>query len=325
MRNTKLTVIMYHYVRDLKHSRYPAIKGLDTELFQGQLDYLQKHYRVVRMEDVAEAAISGKDLPDHAVLLTFDDGYSDHFMTVFPILRNRGLQGSFFAPVKALTENTVLDVNKIHFILASAEDHVIVKRIQDLLEKYQEQFGLDGFGYYYQKLARPSRFDPASVIFIKRLLQSELPLEARKQITTDLFRETVGIDEQAFSRELYMNREQMRCMIADGMHIGAHGFDHFWLGTLSPEQQRFEIEKSVGFLKELYGDRPSLLTMCYPYGNYNEDTLQLMREYGFQAGFTVEVKVADLSRDNIFTLPRLDTNDIPKRSDVLVNDWYYKS
>ena len=36
----KLTVIMYHYVRDLKHSRYPDIKGLQVEEFRGQIQYL---------------------------------------------------------------------------------------------------------------------------------------------------------------------------------------------------------------------------------------------------------------------------------------------
>lgn len=29
----KLKIAMYHYVRDLKYSRYPEIKGLDYKLF----------------------------------------------------------------------------------------------------------------------------------------------------------------------------------------------------------------------------------------------------------------------------------------------------
>lgn len=41
--------IMYHYVRDLKNSEYPTIKGLDKELFEKQLAYLLEHYTPVRM------------------------------------------------------------------------------------------------------------------------------------------------------------------------------------------------------------------------------------------------------------------------------------
>ncbi len=35
--NKKFSVVMYHYVRDLKNTRYPAIKGLDLQLFKEQL------------------------------------------------------------------------------------------------------------------------------------------------------------------------------------------------------------------------------------------------------------------------------------------------
>lgn len=37
----KLTIAMYHYVRDLKYSRYPEIKGLDYKLFKQQIHFLQ--------------------------------------------------------------------------------------------------------------------------------------------------------------------------------------------------------------------------------------------------------------------------------------------
>lgn len=51
----KLTVVMYHYVRDLKHSRYPEIKGCDVRLFKEQVKFLQKHYNFVTVEQVIGA------------------------------------------------------------------------------------------------------------------------------------------------------------------------------------------------------------------------------------------------------------------------------
>jgi len=114
MNNKKLTVVMYHYVRDLKNSRYPGIKGLQIELFREQIMFLKKHYNFVTVEQVIDAYHSGssKNLPDHPVLLTFDDAYKDHFDYVFPFLYHHKIQGAFYAPVKAITQNTVLDVNK---------------------------------------------------------------------------------------------------------------------------------------------------------------------------------------------------------------------
>lgn len=59
MRETRLTIIMYHYIRDLKKSRHPRIKGLDIYLFKEQLEYLKKHYNFVTIEQII-AAFDGK-------------------------------------------------------------------------------------------------------------------------------------------------------------------------------------------------------------------------------------------------------------------------
>jgi peptidoglycan/xylan/chitin deacetylase (PgdA/CDA1 family) len=307
-----LTVVMYHYVRDLAHSRYPAIKGLDIELFKGQIAYLKKHYQFVTVEQVVASYESGEPLPEQAVLLTFDDAYIDHFTNVFPILYENKIQGAFFPPVKAITQHTVLDVNKIHFIIASAANvQLLLDEIKRLLQKYSEEYSLQPYDYYFSKLAVASRFDPKEVIFIKRLLQVELEETVRNRITDDLFRKFVSTDEGAFSRELYMNTEQLRCMAQCGMHIGSHGYDHYWLGSLTKEKQEYEIEQSRKFLNNIYSDN-YMFTMCYPYGNYNADTLDILRRSGCYLGFTTEVRVAT-NEDSPLTIPRLDTNDLPKR------------
>ena len=51
----KLYVVMYHYVRDLSHSRYPQIKGLDLLLFREQIKYLKEVFHVITMEEVIAA------------------------------------------------------------------------------------------------------------------------------------------------------------------------------------------------------------------------------------------------------------------------------
>ena len=43
---SNITIIMYHYVRDLKKSKYSEIKGLDINLFKEQVYYLNKHYNM---------------------------------------------------------------------------------------------------------------------------------------------------------------------------------------------------------------------------------------------------------------------------------------
>lgn len=326
MANNNFTVIMYHYVRDLKNSRYPNIKGLSIDLFKEQIGFLKKHYHFVSAEQVIDACCNNQSLPEHAVLLTFDDAYVDHFINVFPILEKEHIQGAFYPPVKAVTEHTVLNVNKIHFILASTQDEDFPKLLNEvrvLLDFYQDEYHLLPYGVYVEKLAIANRFDPKEVIFIKRLLQVELEESVRKIITDTLFEKIVGINESAFSRELYMSIDQIKCMVDCGMHIGSHGYDHYWLGSLPKEKQEFEIKKSIEFISAVGGDINSW-SICYPYGDYNDDTISLLKENGCKLGFTTRVEVASLDEDGdvVFKLPRLDTNDLPKSRDAKVNNWY---
>jgi peptidoglycan/xylan/chitin deacetylase (PgdA/CDA1 family) len=313
---------MYHFVRELERSRYPAIKGLSVEGFRGQLEYIRRHYNVIRMEQVIAAVQGNTDaLPPRALLLTFDDGYSDHYLNVLPILDELGWQGSFFPPAKAVVEHRVLDVNKIHFVLASVWDpREIVQFIFAELDRNRERLGLEANGYYYEKLTGDSRYDTPDVTFIKRILQRELPEAFRAELTDQLFRQYVSADEAAFSAELYMNVDQLRYLVRTGMFVGSHGYDHYWLNTLMPAEQAREIELSLQFLAGI-GVDITRWVMCYPYGGYDAGLLQILREHGCVLGLTTEVAIADLTQCDPLTLPRLDTNDLPKRGDVPLSDW----
>jgi peptidoglycan/xylan/chitin deacetylase (PgdA/CDA1 family) len=307
----KVTIVMYHYVRELVHSRYPNIKGLSLEKFNGQLDYLLKNYQFITTEQLVDHLYKGKSLPENAALLTFDDAYIDHFNHVFPILNRKGIQGSFYPPVQAIIEKKVLDVNKVHFILASVDDTTqLLNEIKIWLAEHPEIYHERSFHSLYAEYARANRFDPEEVIFIKRLLQMALPENVRLILTDYLFRLFIGIEESAFSRELYMNEEQIGCLIRNGMHIGSHGYAHYWLGTLPYEKQLDEIQRSKKQLLE-WGVDSNYLTMCYPYGNYNNDTLNILEKEDFKLAFCTQVGVADTKKDERFTLPRLDTVDLP--------------
>ncbi|MHC1759643.1 MAG: hypothetical protein AB9917_09050 [Negativicutes bacterium] len=66
---SNVTVIMYHYVRELEYSRYPGIKGLSLQFFIEQIEYLQRNYNIVAMEEVIDAFAGTAELPPKAALL----------------------------------------------------------------------------------------------------------------------------------------------------------------------------------------------------------------------------------------------------------------
>ena len=313
---SKLYVAMYHYTRDLANSRYPKIKGLDYALFKEQIDFFAEHFNVVTMEQVIEAWNSpNASLPDKAMLLTFDDGYVDHYLAAFPVLKAHHMQGSFFMPAKTFTENILLDVNKIHFILASA-DHIetLMEDVIRELDYYRaEGYDLPDNESLIELYAKANRFDNKETVFVKRILQTAIAEDVRNLIAGKLFEKYVRIPEDKFARELYMNRDQIKCMRDEGMFIGLHGYDHYWLGNLPQDKMQQDIDKSLEIMDEFIDCKRWV--MNYPYGSNNEDVLKYIGQKGAVLGMTTEVRIADTETDNRFLIPRLDCNDFPPKSE----------
>ncbi len=307
-----LTIVMYHYVRDLAKSRYPEIKGLTVETFRSQLEYLASNYTVVGMDQVVQAAQGREELPGNAALLTFDDGYIDHFVTVFPILREMKMRAAFFPVPLAIREGRVLDVNKIHFVLNAVKDKVaLAEDVRRHISDLKVDYDLESPALYWDEYARASRFDPPEIVFVKRVLQKGLPQAARARIADELFKEYVSSDEAEFASELYMSMDQLREMHDCGMHIGSHSYSHPWLDTLSPEAQSEEIQESLQFLRELGQDGRNW-TMCYPYGAHNDGLIERLSQTGCAVGLTTRSAAADMGRDHPLRLPRFDATEIPR-------------
>jgi peptidoglycan/xylan/chitin deacetylase (PgdA/CDA1 family) len=305
-----LTIVMYHYVRPIKASIFPRIKGLELEGFKRQLDFLEERYTIVSSDQIITAISGGKNLPPNACWLTFDDGYKDHFKYVLPELLKRNLSGAFFPPRIAIETNTMLNVNSIHHILACNNN------IKDLINELHGACLAHGFeesflSSLYEENALPNRWDNADIIYFKRMLQYLLPEDERTSITASLFKKYIGITESEFSSELYMNLREVRQMINSGMYVGSHGSQHHWLDKISIKDQRRDIQDSLSFLESV-GAPTKQWIMCYPWGAYNNDTLSTLRETGALIGLTTEVRKANILRDEPLTLPRFNTNDFPQ-------------
>ena len=316
MQNNSVLIVMYHYIREIKDSRFPDIKGLEVDHFKHQVKYLIRNYQPISAFDLIDAIKGTKKLPTDAVLLTFDDGYLDHFTSVFPILEEAGISGCFFPCAKSVLENKVLDVNKIHFTLSSVTDKtLLVEAINEQIRYYSKEFNLKTIEEYWLKLGKPSRYDSSDVMYIKRMLQVELPESLRNLISDKLFKEFVTDNEVSFSKELYMNLDQIRCMNRHGHYFGSHGYNHSWLNDLDSTKQAKEIQLSLEFLRMINPKMKDWI-MCYPYGGYDESLISILQSSGCVAGLTTKAEVSDLIKHNRFSLPRLDTNDLPKNADA---------
>ncbi len=302
---------MYHYVRDLGTSSNKGINGLDVKNFLSQLKFLKSKYNIINPFEIHEIVKKRKNFRANDCWLTFDDGYLDHFKYVFPILSKLKINASFFPPVITTKQNQVLDVNKIHFILAKCKNK---NEIFDQIKKkynYYRDGKLDSFQSILKRVKYNNRYDDKITIYIKQLLQSFLPLNIRKKICNQLFKKYVSHDTKSFAKKLYMNLSQIQELHKAGNEIGLHGYNHYWLGRLKKEDQNKEIKNSIKFWKKnkLINDN---FTMCYPYGNYNKSTLEILKRNNCLIGLSTKVGPVPIKKYKAYELPRFDTNDFPQ-------------
>ena len=93
-RANSLRVLAYHKVSDQR----PNIIAVGTSLFRQQQEYLAANYRVISPDELADHLEFGTLLPDKAVLLTFDDGYTSVFRHAHPVLKEIGHRAIMFVP-----------------------------------------------------------------------------------------------------------------------------------------------------------------------------------------------------------------------------------
>ena len=68
----------------------------DGRAFERHLDYIVRRMNPVSLEHVIDAIQRGTRLPNHAVLVTFDDGHRTVLDVAAPMLHERGIQGVAF-------------------------------------------------------------------------------------------------------------------------------------------------------------------------------------------------------------------------------------
>lgn len=99
MRRIHVPILMYHYVSPLPPDADDIRRDLTVlpDVFERQLVYLANEgYQTISLYQLYDALMNGAPLPPRPIILTFDDGYIDHYQYVFPALQRHGMTGTFF-------------------------------------------------------------------------------------------------------------------------------------------------------------------------------------------------------------------------------------
>lgn len=84
--SVELPVIMYHGI-----SKVSTLTGdyvITPDEFESDLKYLKNNgYTTILSSELEQFVLSGRPLPDKAIMLTFDDGYYNNYLYAYPLLK----------------------------------------------------------------------------------------------------------------------------------------------------------------------------------------------------------------------------------------------
>lgn len=91
--NVRIPILMYHSISDTDPNNGLLVP---PEMFDEQMAWLEENgFTAMTMDEAMESMTTGK-VPKRPVVITFDDGYADNYVSAFPSLKNHNMKGTFF-------------------------------------------------------------------------------------------------------------------------------------------------------------------------------------------------------------------------------------
>lgn len=90
--NEPFTILVYHSFSNGDTNPF----SIDYRLFEKQLMFLKKHYRILRLGDVIKKLKTGEPLEKKTLCITIDDGFLDNYNVAYPILKRHALPATIF-------------------------------------------------------------------------------------------------------------------------------------------------------------------------------------------------------------------------------------
>lgn len=156
-------VLMYHKV-DPHTPPGPVGRSLTLApaTFEAQLAWLRAHaIRTLTMNDLADALRRGEH-PHNAVVLTFDDGYSDAADVVTPLLRKYGDRASFYVSAGFVGDGRHAGWGQLRAMRAAGMEigchgtrHLDLSRVSPSAAAHEVDHCIDALTRY---LARPTTY-----------------------------------------------------------------------------------------------------------------------------------------------------------------------
>jgi peptidoglycan/xylan/chitin deacetylase (PgdA/CDA1 family) len=277
----KFLVLCYHRIG---MKGIPLFSELPPALFEAQMRYLRRRYRVLSLDDLCQEMENPSQRGD-AVAVTFDDGYRDLHTHALPVLRKYQIPATIFLPVVSIETGQVPWYDRVFLALK-------------IFPKDELKMVLDR-PRHFQLVSRKARLETAAEII--QYLRT-LPDDRRREYCAALEEQVILPQEEL--RDRMLTWDQIRAMCREGITFGSHTMTHPAVSRLTESQLESELGESKRALENRIGS--PAVHFAYPFGkpaDCGTAALPFLVRNGYRSAATT-VEGVNEPGDNCFALRR---------------------
>jgi peptidoglycan/xylan/chitin deacetylase (PgdA/CDA1 family) len=245
--------------------------------FRQQLRLLRDRYNVISPEEFLHWCEAGGELPQHAVMLTCDDGLRNSLSGMLPILQEFGFKCLFFVTGASLSPTpTMLWYEELYLMFLAVPGILALELPEIGLQCKASQ--PEKRSLWWQVVRKLSQIDLHHRKTMLETVRMQLGLGERWDAEYE--------DSMLKQRFLTLNLAELRQLAAVGMCIGAHTLSHPLLAVSSPETAWREISESKQALEKNLAQE--IWALAYPFGDSSSVTsreFQMAEQAGFKSAF----------------------------------------
>jgi peptidoglycan/xylan/chitin deacetylase (PgdA/CDA1 family) len=303
-------ILMYHRVAEVDLD--PWSLCVTPKHFAEHLEVLRTSAQPMGLKQLAQAAREG-NIPPLAVAVTFDDGYVDNLLFAKPVLEQYNIPATVFVTTGHIDNPREFWWDELELLLL--QPGKLPEQLNLVIKGTQYQWNLgkaavysaDDYRHDYAQKAWLAKPDTRMYFYhsVWEKLQP-LPTEEKLQVLDEI-RAWAGAASVTRATHRTMTKAEVTTL-GEGelVEIGAHTVTHPVLNAHSTTLQQQEIQQSKMDLERIL-NRP-VTTFAYPHGNYNQETLNLMKESGIEYACSTEENTVWRNSD-CFQLPRFQVEN----------------
>jgi peptidoglycan/xylan/chitin deacetylase (PgdA/CDA1 family) len=305
-------ILTYHGIVRNGRNLYTNRNCVEMAMFDRQMAYMARHYKMVSVSELVGRLNEGKQLPGYTAAITFDDGFRNNLTVALPILQKYHLPATIFLATSFVGSDELgLWTERVDWLIHRTPVQNIrltlegVEKSLPLRTSADREIASDQVRAFLKTLAPAQR--KSALEDLDEQLEEKT---GRPQSGGDNGSEPFEVHEQSTAekeeRYAFLSWQQVQMMAHGSITIGSHTHSHAILAPLSENDLNFELTESRRLIEQNLGAPCTLFS--YPNGaerDFGRREEELLGSLGYVAAVSQIDGFNDAST-NIMALRRIN-------------------